>query len=69
MAPSEIDVVGHRIVHGGPKYRESVLVTAEVRAAIAEQAEFAPAHNRLQLAAIETVDRTVGTGRASGGGV
>ena len=27
-APSEIDVVGHRIVHGGPKYRESVLVTS-----------------------------------------
>ena len=60
-SPSEIDVVGHRIVHGGPKYRESVFVTPEVRAAIAEQAEFAPAHNRLQLAAIETVDRVVGT--------
>ena len=61
-ASAEIDVVGHRIVHGGPKYRESVLVTPEVRAGIAEQAEFAPAHNRLQLAAIETVDRVIGTG-------
>lgn len=60
-APSGIDVVGHRIVHGGPKYRESVLVTPEVRSAIAEQAEFAPAHNRLQLAAIECVDRIIGT--------
>jgi acetate kinase len=59
--PSEIDVVGHRIVHGGPKYRESVLVTPEVRAGIAEQAEFAPAHNKLQLAAIETVDRVIAT--------
>ncbi len=59
-APAEIDVVGHRIVHGGAKYRESVLVTPEVRAGIAEQAQFAPAHNRLQLAAIETVDRVVG---------
>jgi acetate kinase len=59
-APSEIDVVGHRIVHGGPKYRESVLVTPEVRAAIAEQVEFAPAHNRLQLAAIQCVDRVIG---------
>jgi len=55
----EIDVVGHRIVHGGPKYRESVLITPEVRAGIAEQAEFAPAHNRLELAAIETVDRVI----------
>jgi acetate kinase len=60
-SPAEIEVVGHRIVHGGPKYRESVLITPEVRAGIAEQAEFAPAHNRLQLAAIETVDRVIGT--------
>jgi acetate kinase len=61
-APTEIDIVGHRIVHGGPKYRESVWITPEVRAGIAQQAEFAPAHNRLQLAAIETVDRVIGTG-------
>jgi len=61
-SPAEIDVVGHRIVHGGPKYRRSVVITPEVRAAIVEQAEFAPAHNRLQLAAIETVDRVIGTG-------
>jgi acetate kinase len=59
-SPAEIDAVGHRIVHGGPKFRESVLITPEVRAAIAEQAEFAPEHNRLQLAGIETVDRVVG---------
>jgi acetate kinase len=58
--PSEIDIVGHRIVHGGPKYRESVLVTPEVRAGIAAQAEFAPAHTPLQLAAIDTVSRVVG---------
>jgi acetate kinase len=59
-APSDIDVVGHRIVHGGPKYRQSVLITPEVRAGIAEQAEFAPAHTPLQLAAIDTVDRVIG---------
>ncbi|MGP0072213.1 MAG: acetate/propionate family kinase [Bryobacteraceae bacterium] len=58
--PREIEIVGHRIVHGGPKYRESVVVTPEVRAGIAEQAEFAPAHNRLQLAGIEAVDRVIG---------
>jgi acetate kinase len=47
-------------VHGGPKYRESVVLTPEVRAAIAQQAEFAPAHNKLELAAIEAVDRLIG---------
>jgi acetate kinase len=61
-SPAEIEVVGHRIVHGGPKYRQSVVITPEVRAAISEQAEFAPAHNRLQLAGIETVDRVIGGG-------
>jgi acetate kinase len=58
----EVEMVGHRIVQGGPKYRESTFVTPEVRDAIAEQAEFAPAHNRLQLAAIEAVDRLIGSG-------
>jgi acetate kinase len=59
-SPADIGVVGHRIVHGGPKYRASVLITPEVRSGIAEQAEFAPAHNRAQLEAIRTVDRVVG---------
>ena len=60
-SPAEIAVVGHRIVHGGAKYRESVLITPEVRSGIAEQAQFAPAHNPAQLEAIRTVDRVVGT--------
>jgi acetate kinase len=58
--PAGIEMVGHRIVHGGPKYRESVLVTPEVRSGIAAMAEFAPTHNRIQLAAIEAVDRVIG---------
>jgi acetate kinase len=56
----EIDVVGHRIVHGGPDYRASTALTPKVRAAIAQQVEFAPAHNRFELEAVETVDRVVG---------
>lgn len=59
--PGAVDVVGHRIVNGG-RFRETVLLTSEVRAAIARQAEMAPTHNRLELAAIETVDRALGTG-------
>ena len=27
---AEIDVAGHRVVHGGPKYEEPVLLTSEV---------------------------------------
>jgi len=51
-----VDVVGHRIVHGGKAYRETTLLTPEVRAAIAQEAEFAPAHNRFELEAIEAID-------------
>ena len=61
-SPSEIDVVGHRIVHGGPEYRESTPLTAEVRAAIRKQVEFAPSHNRFELEAIQTVDEFIGAG-------
>ena len=55
-----IDGVGHRIVHGGPLYRESTRLTAEVRKAIAQQVEFAPAHNRFELEAVQAVDRVLG---------
>jgi acetate kinase len=58
----KIDVVGHRIVHGGPLYRKSTALTPEVRAAIAQQVEFAPSHNRFELEAVRTVDRVIGAG-------
>jgi acetate kinase len=59
--PGPVEVVGHRIVHGGRAYRESTRITPEARAAIAQQAELAPAHNRLELEAIEAVDRVFGS--------
>src|SRR5690348_16572766 len=43
---SGIEVVGHRVVHGGHDYQQATLVTPEVRAAIASVAVFAPLHNR-----------------------
>jgi len=55
-----VDVVGHRIVHGGRTYRDTTRITPEVRAAIAQQVEFAPSHNRLELEAIEAADRVFG---------
>jgi acetate kinase len=60
-SPEQIEAVGHRIVHGGKAYRETTRVTPEVRTAIAQQAEFAPAHNRFELEAIEAVDRVLGS--------
>ena len=48
----EIDGVGHRIVHGGNKYSESVLVTEEVINDINELREYAPLHNPAHLLGI-----------------
>jgi len=41
----EIDGVGHRIVHGGDKYTESVIITDEVIEDIIKFSDFAPLHN------------------------
>jgi len=60
-APSEIDVVGHRVVHGGPKYEDPVLITPAVKAAIAKVSEFAPLHNRAELEGMEIIAKLLGT--------
>jgi acetate kinase len=57
--PGEIEAVGHRIVHGGA-YRATTRLAPEVRATISQQAEFAPAHNRFELEAIQAVDNLLG---------
>jgi acetate kinase len=59
-APSEIDVVGHRVVHGGPRYERPVVITSEVKSAIAEVSAFAPLHNRAELQGMEIVEKLVG---------
>jgi acetate kinase len=53
--PSEIDVVGHRVVHGGQYFRESVRVTDDVKAAIARLSVLAPVHNPANLEGIEAI--------------
>ncbi len=50
---SEIQAVGHRVVHGGERYRQSVLIDDTVKAAIADLAELAPLHNPAALQGIE----------------
>jgi acetate kinase len=56
-----VDIVGHRIVHGGEDHRASTRITDQVRSAIAAQVELAPAHNRFELEAIDAVARTFGS--------
>jgi acetate kinase len=54
---AEIDIVGHRIVHGGPKLAEPLLIDAGVKQAIEGVSEIAPLHNEAGLQGIETAER------------
>ena len=45
----EIDAVGHRVVHGGTRYRSATRIDDRVLKGIESLAEFAPLHNRIAL--------------------
>ncbi|WP_276949445.1 acetate/propionate family kinase [Enterocloster lavalensis] len=49
---SEIDVVGHRLVHGGEKFTGSVVITEEVIQAMTECNDLAPLHNPANLVGV-----------------
>lgn len=50
---SEIDAVGHRVVHGGERYSKSVLVNDEVMKYLDECIKLAPLHNKPNIIGIE----------------
>jgi len=56
---NEIDAVGHRVVHGGEKFNQSVLITDEVIESIKQCAELAPLHNPANLKGIDAIKRTL----------
>ncbi len=58
--PSDIDVVGHRVVHGGPQHFEPAFVSAKVKSAIEGVSVFAPLHNRAELEGMEMVAKLLG---------
>jgi acetate kinase len=60
-SPREIDVVGHRVVHGGPSYEEPVRLSPQVKSGIANASVFAPLHNRAELEGMETVEKLLGS--------
>ena len=54
---SEIDIVGHRVVHGGEHYREATIITPKVIDAISRLASFAPTHNPVNLEGITAIEQ------------
>lgn len=53
------DAVGHRIVHGGQRFRAAVVIDAGVRAALEELVDLAPLHQRKALAALDSVSQAL----------
>ncbi|KAB3535210.1 acetate kinase [Alkaliphilus pronyensis] len=52
----EISAVGHRVVHGGEKFAESVIINDEVKATLEECSELAPLHNPPNLMGINACE-------------
>jgi acetate kinase len=57
---TRVDVVGHRVVHGGIDFLDSTLIDGPVKAAIARLGKVAPIHNPPALRAIEAAEAYFG---------
>jgi acetate kinase len=55
----DADAVGHRIVHGGERFREAVRIDREVEASLRELVDLAPLHQPKSLAALDAVSRVL----------
>ncbi|HLL99416.1 MAG TPA: acetate kinase [Pyrinomonadaceae bacterium] len=55
-----IDAVGHRVVHGGEKFRQSVLISDEILRGIEDCIELAPLHNPANIRGISAAREIFG---------
>ena len=58
---SEINAVGHRVLHAAEKFSDSVIINDDVMAAIRECIKFGPLHNPANLMGIEACQATMPT--------
>lgn len=59
---ADIQAVGHRVVHGGERFKQSVLITHEVIKAVEDCVDLAPLHNPANLTGISAARRLFGDG-------
>jgi acetate kinase len=59
-SPSDIDVVGHRVVHGGRKYIEPTIISSAVRSSLGRLSKLAPLHNRAELEGMAIIEKQLG---------
>jgi acetate kinase len=57
---TDIDVVGHRVVHGGAHLADPVAITLEVRAEIQGVSAFAPLHIQAELEGVNIIEKILG---------
>jgi acetate kinase len=57
--PTGVAAVAHRVVHGGARFREPVVIDRSVREQIRELVSLAPLHNAPGLHAIEAAERVL----------
>lgn len=55
----EIEGIGHRVVHGGEVFDDSVLITEEVLKKIEELSELAPLHNPANVTGIKAFQQVL----------
>jgi acetate kinase len=53
----EINIVGHRVVHGGLEYQQSTLINNKVKDTIDRLSIFAPIHNPINLEGIKAIEQ------------
>ncbi len=53
----EISAIGHRVVHGGEKFKSSTIITEEVKKGIEDAITFAPLHNPAHLQGIKATEK------------
>jgi acetate kinase len=59
---ADIQAVGHRVVHGGERFKQSVLITDEVVRAVEDCIDLAPLHNPANLTGIYATRKLFGQG-------
>lgn len=57
---TEIDAVGHRVVHGGTRFHDPTLITSDVYSALADLSQFAPLHIQSELEGMKIVTELLG---------
>jgi acetate kinase len=60
---SEIDAVGHRVVHGGSNFSNTVAITTEVKDKIRQLSDLAPLHNPANLEGINVAEEIFSTAK------